>query len=242
MSNITWDGFGVSVKGPQHSRVGVDNQDCYMVRNFSWGNVVVVSDGLGSRISSANGSRAACESVIDAAIAYQDGNLAEPMDIHGLIHEKWLCNILPLSAHECAATCLFAIRFENDIILGRLGDGLIAICRDDSEEYKVMNDSKEDSFSNLTHCLSEEFQEDMWEVAKESVNEWDAVVLCTDGISEDLLPEKTSDFAKQFYLCYRECSSEKRSSDIENWLNKWPVLGHSDDKTIACMFKTRGVE
>lgn len=66
---------------------------------------------------------------------------------------------------------------------------------------------------------------------------YNAVVLCTDGISDDLLPEKKMIFTKELYSTYANMESEERKRDLKRWLNEWPVPGHSDDKTIASLFK-----
>ena len=34
--------------------------------------------------------------------------------------------------------------------------------------------------------------------------------------------------------------SEERKRDLKRWLSEWPVPAHSDDKTIACLFKKGG--
>ena len=237
----TWDIFGESVIGSAHIKNNIPNQDAWLGCQFGWGDVVAVSDGLGSRSKSDVGAKAACESVVEAAKAYHNCPDAKIEDILRLIHSYWLVKIAPFDPNECLATCLFVIRFNGKCLLAQLGDGLIAVCGESSNEDILLNDSKQDSFSNLTYSFCQEFRLDQWQTRTVLTGQCNAVVLCTDGISDDLLPEKQSDFAQELYLSYRDCSSKKRTNDIYRWLEDWPVPGHCDDKTVACLFRKRGL-
>lgn len=240
MSDFLWHSFGVTVRGPLHRRRGIVNQDCFATRQYRWGSVVTVSDGLGSRLHSAHGSRAACQSVCEAAKAFRAVEKLDldPIKIVEFLHEIWLAKISPLSANDCSTTCLFAIRFGGEIVLAQLGDGLISLYQAESNTSIILTESKEDSFANMTDCLYERFRQGQWQVKKVSVDDWDAIVLCTDGISNDLIPDKISDFTRELYLNYNtDVCVRKRCNSIRKWLIDWPVKGHCDDKTIACLFK-----
>ena len=114
---------------------------------------------------------------------------------------------------------------------------MIAALGETEENHLILSDNKQDSFSNYTNSLQQEFKPDQWETATIKSTVCNAVVLCTDGISDDLLPEKQMIFAQELYSTYADMESEKRKRDLKRWLNEWPVLGHTDDKTIACLFK-----
>jgi len=237
LNNNAFKSWGASLIGPSHLKLGLPNQDAWMSRHYSWGDVVTVSDGLGSRPRSNVGAKAACLSVFEAAKAYHICPEAKIEDILRLVHSHWLVKIAPLEPHECSATCLFVIRLSGKCLLAQLGDGLIAVCGKSSDEPIFLNDNKEDSFSNFTYGLGLEFMPDQWQTRTVMTEHCNAFVLCTDGISDDLLPEKQSVFARELYLSYRDCSYQKRTSDLYRWLKNWPVPGHSDDKTVACLFK-----
>ena len=83
--------FGI---GPLHVKTGIPNQDSWMARRYKWGNVVVVSDGLGSKAYSDHGSKAACLAVFEAAQSYQNTPDANIVDILRLIHANWLVKIV----------------------------------------------------------------------------------------------------------------------------------------------------
>lgn len=237
MLDQLWNTWGASVIGPLHVKAGIPNQDSWMARRYKWGNVVVVSDGLGSKAHSDHGSKAACLAVFEAAKSYRNTPDANIVDILRLIHANWLVKIAPYSSTDCSATCLFTIQIEGIITLGRLGDGMIAALGKTGENHLILSDNKQDSFSNYTNSLQQEFKPDQWETATIESAACNAVVLCTDGISDDLLPEKQMVFAQELYSTYADLESEERKRDLKRWLNEWPVPGHSDDKTIACLFK-----
>jgi len=241
MLDTLWNYWGASAIGPLHVKTGIPNQDSWMARRYKWGNAVVVSDGLGSKAHSDHGSKAACLAVFEAAKSYRNNPEANMVDILRLIHANWLVKIAPHSPSACSATCLFAIQIEEIITLGRLGDGLIAAFGETEENQLILSDNKEESFSNYTNSLQREFAPDQWETATVKSADCNAVVLCTDGISDDLLTEKRIIFAQELYSTYSVLRPEERKRDIKRWLNEWPVPGHSDDKTIACLCKTGGL-
>jgi len=235
--SCTWDSWGLSVIGPSHLRFGFPNQDYWSSRHYKWGDVVAIADGLGSRSRSDIGSQAACLSVFEAAKAFHNCPSAKTEDVLRLVHSYWLLKIAPYEPRECATTCLFAIRFNEKYLIAQLGDGLIAVCGKIENETILLQDNKDDSFSNFTYSLEREFRLEHWKTLTLATEQFDAVILCTDGISDDLLPDKQSDFAQELYLTYRKCTARKRRNELSRWLKNWPVPRHSDDKTVACLFK-----
>lgn len=237
MTDSMWISWGASVIGPLHTRKGIPNQDAWMARQYKWGSVVVVSDGLGSKPHSDHGSKAACLAVFEAAKTYSNNRQAKVADMLRLIHANWLVGVAPFSPSDCSATCLFVIQKDEQLTLGRLGDGLIIAHGETDADCRILCDEKEDSFSNFTYCLTDEFNPDQWETVTVDIQKCRAVVLCTDGVADDLLPDKRRSFAKELYLNYKNLEHTERKRDLRRWLNEWPVPGHSDDKTVACLFK-----
>lgn len=242
MRDLIWNIWGGSVIGPLHARVGIPNQDSWLVRRYKRGNVVVVSDGLGSKLHSDHGSKAACFAVFEAAKFYLSHPQANIADILRLIHALWLVKVSPHSPADCSATCLFAIQTGGKITLGRIGDGMIAVYGESPQSSFILSENKQDSFSNYTQSLRQEFRPDHWDTITIDDSSCKAVVLCTDGISEDLLPEKQMGFVQELFSSYSGLTRAKRKKDLSRWLNEWPVPGHSDDKTIACLFKKGGFQ
>jgi len=231
-----WSSWGCSVRGPRHKRASLPNQDAWKARAYSWGNVVVVSDGLGSKSLSDIGSKAACNAVIDAARHFAAHSIAPIETIPPLIHALWRIRLGLHDVNECCATCLFVIQILDRIILGKIGDGLIAALGDaaasGNADKVLMTADKEDSDSyinNATDCLSEKFYLKQWELKELSAASYTRIMLCTDGVSDDLTPAGCEIFSGEI------CNNGNNVPELRHTLVKWPVQGHSDDKTIACL-------
>ena len=241
MNKDKWITWGVTTIGPSHERSGLPNQDFWSSETFEWGDVVVVADGLGSLPKSDLGSRAICRSVIEASKIFfkSKTNNIENIRIEDflrLINAIWLAEISPHRSRECSSTCLFAILNGDMILLGQLGDGLI-IASSNNSNGKILNESKEDSFSNVTYSIRSNFQFEQWRYAFLNASDYKSVLLCTDGISDDLVPGTEHEFAKRIYEEYNDNIPRKRYYKILDWLKNWPTPRHSDDKTIACLNK-----
>ncbi len=232
-----WEIFGESDIGPHHIKNGIPNQDSWMAKQYNWGSVVVVSDGLGSKKHSDHGSQAACLAVLEAVKKYSDIENIIPANIIRLIHKKWLEKLAPYAVTDCLATCLFVIQSKNTITMGRLGDGLITALGKKDDDNISLEDNKQGSFSNYTQSLNHNIDFEQWEIITVNANNYKAVTLCTDGISDDLLPEKQQDFCKSFVTEFSRQAIKTRNKSIKKMLKNWPVPHHSDDKTIACLVR-----
>jgi len=239
MSRATWISWGASVRGPAHALSGVPNQDAWAARHYRWGDIVAVADGIGSCADADRGAKAACRAVVEAARLRRRLGAAGWHDLTGLIVMLWQMLVAPKEPKECSATCLFVIRERGaDTHLGLLGDGLIAACRADGGVDLLMAD-KRDGFANVTVGLGSDGRSDKWLTRAAPESEHDAFVLCTDGVAEDLVPDRIEAFARELYSHYCSFPDRRRRRDLRRWLGDWPVPGHADDKTIACLHRKR---
>ncbi len=237
MSN--WKTFGASVRGPGHMRSGLPNQDALKTYRNTWGDVAVVSDGVGSLRTSEYGSKAACRAVLRAARHWTQMDDERAERLLAEIHQNWLAEVEPFIPEESSATCLFVIRpKQGRIVVGMLGDGLAAVIRTDGS-YEELIDNKEDNFSNQTAALSRETKISHWKTLLMDQDECCAVVLCTDGVADDLLPEKRSDFVRNLYEQGQNFAVVTLVRGVRKMLENWPVPKHSDDKTLVCMCRQR---
>ena len=134
-----------------------------------------------------------------------------------------------------AATCLFAFRIGDGLVrMGILGDGCAAAVKHDGTVV-TLSDDKAAGFSNVTSALSPGTSEASWTVLAVPETECEAVVLCTDGVFDDL--EDVEDFMAGFVKAYRGLARVTASRLAREMLENWPVPKHSDDKTIACLFR-----
>ena len=230
---IVWRSFGASVIGPGHFNVGKRNQDAWAAFHRAWGDGIAVSDGLGSKPFSDLGSRAACraaERAVQMACGLSRIDLEE---ISTMITRDWISIFAPLAARDFSATCLLAFRIgDGQIHMGMLGDGLAAMVKADGG-VASLSDDKLEGFSNITAALSPRTTPKDWRWLSMPEDDCLSIVLCTDGVADDLIDE--SGFIKGFYDSHRGLSSSTASRSAHQMLEMWPTPNHVDDKTIACL-------
>jgi hypothetical protein len=230
-----WKSFGASVRGPEHIATGKPNQDAWTSFHHVWGDGVAISDGLGSKPFSNFGSDAACLAVAYSANACRDMIEIDHNFLSDQIKTNWLSLIVPLEPCDCAATCVFALRLGDGVIrLGMLGDGLAAAVKTDGSLVSLSED-KSQGFSNITAALSTHVVAKDWRHLSFPEAECVAVMLCTDGVADDL--DNVGGFVKGFIEAHRSLAAMSANRLIREMLESWPTPKHSDDKTIACLLR-----
>ena len=232
---ILWKSFGASVVGPGHIATGKPNQDAWASFHDVCGDCIAISDGLGSKPFSNLGSHAACFAVEHAFYACRDQTEIDYDFLSSRIKTNWLSRIAPLEPRDCAATCLFALRLGDGAIrVGMLGDGLAAVLKVDGSVVTLTED-KSQGFSNITDALSPSSSSKDWRHMSLQEEECDAVLLCTDGVADDL--ENVDAFVKAFIEAHRALATVSANRHTRAMLDNWPTPKHSDDKTIACLYR-----
>jgi len=232
MGMTLWKSFGASVRGPHHIDEGLPNQDAWAKFHHVWGDGIVVSDGVGSKPFSRLGSDAACLAVELAVLTCcRDGEI-ERNTLFSSIQASWLRLVAPLEPHDCAATCLFALRLDGVIHLGMLGDGLAALVKSDGSVVSL-SENKTYGFSNITTALSANVSAKDWQYMSLSAAQCIAVLLCSDGVADDL--DNADGFVSSFVEAHRTLASVSANRRIREMLENWPTPKHSDDKTLACL-------
>jgi serine/threonine protein phosphatase PrpC len=230
-----WKSFGASVIGPNHVATGKPNQDAWVAFHHVWGDGIVVSDGLGSKPFSDFGSEAACCAVAYAIHACHGKTGIGHTFLSDRIKNNWLSLIAPLESRDCAATCLFAFRIGDGMVrMGMVGDGLAAAVKTDGSVV-TLSDDKTEGFSNITASLSPHVTEKDWRWLSIPEDDCRSIVLCTDGVADDLAD--TDGFVKEFAAAHCDLSSVSAARRAREVLENWPTPKHSDDKTIACLFR-----
>jgi len=233
-SRYEWSSFGASCIGPAHAHAGIPNQDYWSSFHNAWGDGIVVSDGLGSNSNSDVGSRAVCRSFKVAALKMLSGSLEfSPVQFHGVIKDLWELSVECLGAQTCGATCTYAIRRPEGVIeIGSLGDGCAAVVTENGRVISLSED-KSDSFSNLTLGLASRTQTTDWKTFRLPESECRAVLLCTDGVSDDI--EDIEGFTLNFIAAHSSLARVAASRRTHEILERWPVPKHCDDKTLVCL-------
>lgn len=192
---------------------------------------MVVSDGMGSRPYARDGSHAACRAVVDAVRLWRRFPDA-PLDILlGLVHLLWRARISPKSPEDCACTCLFVVVDpEGSGIAAQLGDGLILF--QDGEKVSPLTTRSPVKFSNETKALGLTSRLSAWNKFhfEKCIR---SIVLCTDGVADDLLADRYGDFVNWLTTDIRRERPKRRWRLLERALRDWPTPNHLDDKTIA---------
>jgi len=228
--------FGHSEIGPSHIKNNINNQDSWCVKQFEWGEVLAVSDGVGSKAQSEFGSQAACEAVINLAIFWHENSSYQAELLLEKFHEYWIDGLEGRDPNKCSCTSLWVIHCHGRIFMAQLGDGLLSFMNSKNDIGFLNEHFNEASFSNQTCALQKTHIESQWKWKLESAQEYSAFLLMTDGISDDLLEEQKSLFVKGVIEHYSVMEKELAIEEIKAWLNTWPVPNHQDDKTIACIY------
>ena len=223
---------GISVKGSYHDI----NQDSFRIKRLKKGFVAALSDGLGSKRFSHYGSRAICESAVEAAESCDDELMdIDPVEFVGRVHECWLKMINGYKISDCYATLLVFVIYAVKGFAVRLGDGFIGLWADD--QIKILFDKKDDYFANETDCVTENLLYDKMEIYEFEISELRGGVLCSDGIGiGNMAAEDLLSFTRDFVDGYGGMSAEEISGDIRAWLRGWPG---SDDKTLTFFIAER---
>lgn len=230
-----WNAMGVSIRGPEHRRIGLPNQDAWISRITQGTTLAVVCDGLGSRPHSATGSRAACFAVADAVRHWAVQPDTPPEMLLRLVHALWNVRVHATGRDACATTCLFAVVTKDGrLLLAQLGDGLVML---KTAHGNITLEPPSDRFGNATTGLGIAADVREWRFHFEPHFTGAAsILLATDGVADDLLPEKRTDFLTFLINQYGAQPARQRAHAIAKQLRAWPTPRHLDDKTVAVLW------
>ena len=220
---------------------GKPNQDAWFGARGAFGTAIAVCDGLGSKANSAVGSKMGCKAVMDA-LRYWSRYNGAPLELAiRLLHTMWGIRVHPADLRESATTCLFAATIENGPLwVAQLGDGLILIQNEEGVITPLKEESKDftKDFSNETTGLGIAADLTEWKIERISdPKPGTMVVLLTDGVSADLLPEKYGEFLRYLREDVAPLPPRRRWMELAHELRHWPVPNHADDKTIALLWR-----
>jgi len=228
---------GASVIGPVHRQAGTPNQDAMRVGGVRGGWFAAVADGLGSRELSHIGSRLAVRQARREWSGRQNADDARASILR--FYQSWLRALPAAPAGTYATTLLAASCDANGVCrLAQLGDGLIVYRT--AGEFGVLSSALHglrSGFSNETDALGVTKSFSAWRTRRVALVEpGDGVMLMTDGIADDVRPERLEAF---FSHVLDQAGRRSRRSGrrwLEQQMNSWPTALHSDDKSIALIF------
>jgi serine/threonine protein phosphatase PrpC len=236
-----WHAMGSSVQGPEHKRDGQPNQDAWVRRLSADRVLAVVCDGLGSRSHSAVGSRAACLAVADAVRHWSEVKDAPPALLLRLIHTLWNLRVHQTGREESATTCLFAVVMRDGrLLLAQLGDGLIML---KTPSGTTTLEPPLERFGNTTTGLGIAADVREWRLHIEPNFAGAAMILlATDGVADDLVPEKRAEFLDFLIAQYGARPAAARRRGLKKILCDWPTPQHRDDKTLVVLWNDTTTE
>ncbi len=236
-----WSAMGASVRGPEHRRDGRPNQDAWLSCITRETALAVVCDGLGSRPHSAVGSRAACRAVATAVRYWAAGPDVPPELLLRLVHVLWNVRVHHTGRDESATTCLFAVATKDGrLLLAQLGDGLVML---QTPKGTTTLEPPAERFGNATTGLGIAADVREWRLHLEPNFAGTAsILLATDGVADDLVPERRSEFLNFLVTEYGCRPAAARTRAIVKELRDWPTPRHLDDKTVAVLWNAGTTE
>ncbi len=223
--------YGASARGKSHIKLKKPNQDSFLVDNKEDYILAVVCDGLGSKKYSHVGSKKLCKILkkqINKCFKLKSLDIEELIPV---LKIKWKRAIWPIPAHKADTTCIFVVLSKKNIIMCQIGDGLCALR---SGDELIILSPKNDDFSNETTTFFKSSIKD-WRVEVLNIEKECnyKILLCTDGISEDLKFEVLSDFIEEIANAINNQSGYKDNEEILEIINNWPNKYSNDDKTMV---------
>ena len=223
-----------TVIGPSHEAQGSPNQDALRLRGSQGGWFLAVADGLGSRPLSQLGSRLAVR-VADKCLR---GGLFEqsPRDAIQDFYRAWL-TALPSNEPSSMATTILAasVREDGRCSVVQLGDGLVLYRS--GGVYGVLTGDRA-GFANETVALGVTRSFGAWQHTSFVLSQpRDGVMLMTDGLADDLVPERLDGFFDRLIGVAAKQSRRNGKRWLARQLRAWPTPMHADDKTVGLIFR-----
>jgi serine/threonine protein phosphatase PrpC len=238
VANLLFDDyFGASVVGPRHRAEGKPNEDSWLGAHGAFGTLVVVSDGMGSRREARRGAQMACRAVLDAVRSWHKTGAHDLDELLVHIEPHWHSLIVPSTSRDCAATCLFALAHTyGQVHVAAIGDGL-ALLRTSRGLEQIVG-PRSGGFANETAALG---QSASWTSRSFPRVGGEIVVLATDGVADDLLPESLDAFVQWLMDDFAGLAPSHRWRALQRELKSWPTPHHTDDKTLVVLAQREAV-
>lgn len=223
---------GASLIGPAHIRQHLPNQDAFKYRSYGYGCIMAVADGVGSDRYSHFGSKAVVQAVHESFCAYVRGDISRTQIINS-IYGQYVSGLKKIYHSAASTTCIFTAHiFNQGLYLGLVGDGIIC-GRINNQPFVMKKESN--SFANIVKPLSPLRPAPTWTtkfIPEDRLNSI-RLMLATDGVSGDILPNKETEFASYLIDCVNARKPEKRQEYLIHLLENWETPRSLDDKTIV---------
>ena len=222
---------GTSVRGPAHQQDDEPNQDAVGIYGLRGGWCIAVADGLGSRSKSHLGSRKAVNLLRQIM---RGAEMLVAAEVTPELRVAWL-NHFGTDYHDYETTCLWAcVEASGHGVIGQVGDGLLLVRS--AGVFNVMSTPRR-GYSNHTETLAQRAHLDSCSARVALTQPGDGVLMMTDGIADDLIPDQLESFFNAIYQRIRQCSKRRTRRWLTQELNGWSTPNHGDDKSLAGIFR-----
>lgn len=227
------------------SEIGIDkklNQDAIKIGSISEKEMayILVADGLGSCKKSDEGSA----KVIELAEEWIKNKLPMYSTLSNSIANIFMKKLVEAwntvydmdEKYDYDTTVHFSVFYKGNVLVGGIGDGMVLVAYDDLVCKDYIDTT--DLFSNVTNSMcSMNVSEFMTGevIEKSEYHKGLQVIISTDGISDDLIPEKKLTLPEYFRTVVKESGVDVLQTEIVDWIQDWETDGHSDDKSLCYM-------
>ena len=154
--------------------------------------------------------------------------------------DLWRLELAPRAPPECASTCIFAFRNPAAICCSRALETDSPSSAGSTEAWRPSGRRDPDAFGNETLALGAPHRIDDWWIASEAPSPGRVWVLATDGVADDLDPERLGAFVDWLSADVGRLAPSARWRRLCRELRDWPVPHHLDDKTIVVLAENAG--
>lgn len=199
---------------------------------------IIVADGLGSCKHSDEGASRMTEIVESwlqnklPGYAYLSDSVANIMTKR--IVEEWNLSYEMEAVYDYDTTVHLAVFYKGSLLIGGIGDGMALVSYDDL----VCKDSidTKNLFSNVTNSMCSLNVNELMEfeiIPEDEIHKNAIVIISTDGIADDLIPEKKLTLPGYFAEVIRDKGVQILQNELKEWIEDWETESHSDDKTLC---------
>lgn len=222
---------GAKRTGESHKERNKRCEDAVLAKEYPFGVILAVSDGVGSHRYARTGANAIVRAVHMtftelAACGLHEEKIGDRIVRH-------YAEIVPANKHsQAAATCLYAAHLYGiGLFIGQAGDGMIC-CETEGKQIK-MEEPKTESRNEVSPVISDP-EKVIWrtEIIEDQNIGKIRLMLMTDGISEEIVPGKEHDMMN-FLEEKLSVRKNKQNRVLKLLLRKELDTMSKDDKTIA---------
>lgn len=210
---------------------GVPNQDSILIYEDNKLLITTVSDGLGSSINSLEGAQLACKVVVD--YFREDDRSISPAFLSKTIPQEWKKLISERAGdrrdYRTTNSFVIILKHEKKIIIGRLGDVLVAI-RVDGLFIPISSFEKE--FINETECLGSNGNPE-YEILLHDFQKSFEFLIASDGIGDELVNDKVELLFDYLKTKYASIKNNERNDLLIKEILQTLTDKNNDDKSLV---------